>query len=63
MTPDAGSAHLGGPEEHAGTKGYAPDDRPLRDGHDPEPDEPTAEDAFEEAEETDGLSLEPGVDS
>lgn len=74
MTPNAGSPHLGGRAEHEGTKGYSPDDRPLRDGHNPEPDEPTVEDAFEEAEEdeenafeaaeeTDGLSLQPGVDS
>ncbi|MFU8947871.1 hypothetical protein ACLRGF_14195 [Mycetocola zhadangensis] len=61
MTPDAGSANMGGPKEGEGTKGNSPDDSPLRDGHNPEPDVPSAEDAFAEAEETDGISLEPGA--
>ena len=63
MTPDAGSASLGGPKEGEGTGGYSADDLPLRDGHNPEPDLPTPQEAFEEAEDTDGLSLEPGADS
>ncbi|PWC06624.1 hypothetical protein [Mycetocola zhujimingii] len=62
MSPNAGGANFGGPKENEGTKGYSADDRPLRDGHNPEPDLPDPEEAFEEAEETDGLSLEPGVD-
>jgi hypothetical protein len=36
--PDAGKPSLGGPAENEGTKGYAPDDTPLRDGHVQEPD-------------------------
>lgn len=38
MAPDAGKPSMGGPAENQGTKGYAPDDTPLRDGHVPEPD-------------------------
>jgi hypothetical protein len=40
MSPDAGKAAMGGPAEYQGTKGYAPDDAPLRDGHIEEPDLP-----------------------
>lgn len=61
MTPNAGGASLGGPQEGAGTKGNSPDDVPLRDGHNPEPDVSSPQEAFEEAEETDGLSLQPGA--
>ncbi|MCP2032639.1 hypothetical protein L1277_002749 [Okibacterium sp. HSC-33S16] len=63
MSPDAGSANFGGPKEREGMKGNSADDIPLRDGHNPEPDMPTASEAFDEAEESDGLSLEPGSNS
>jgi len=39
---DAGKPSMGGHAEHEGTKGYAPDDTPLRDGHVQEPDVPDA---------------------
>lgn len=38
MAPNAGKPSMGGRAEREGTKGYAPDDRPLRDGHVEEPD-------------------------
>lgn len=63
MSPDAGSANFGGRKEREGTKGYAADDLPLRDGHNPEPDVPdpqeAIEEAIEESDETGGVSLEP----
>ena len=40
MSPHAGKPALGGPAENEGTKGYAPDDVPVRDGHNEEPDLP-----------------------
>ena len=52
MAPNAGKANFGGPKEREGTKGNAPDDLPLRDGHNEEPDVPTAQDALEEADST-----------
>ncbi len=38
MSGHAGGHSLGGRAERSGTKGYAPDDTPLRDGHNEEPD-------------------------
>ena len=50
MTPNAGKADFGGPKEREGMKGNSPDDLPLRDGHNEEPDVPSAQEAMEEAD-------------